>query len=102
MGSKHELWTGRRLFERTVGVHSKAELIEARERIRAVLEPELGRLSALERANNITQALSLSERAPLDVALALLGSIQAQRRPATARAVDHAWRQAEAARHRYD
>ncbi len=49
-----------------------AALIQARERVRRVLEPHLGPDHALERANNITQALVFDDAEPAGVAREML------------------------------
>jgi hypothetical protein len=90
---------------------SFACIMAARERIRGVLEPELGPHVALERANNIAQALALSsgqyqalalasEQSPafakascqsLLVALDMLRIVPEERRVTLARDVSAAW-----------
>ena len=44
-----------------------------RDRITQVLEPHLGATHALERANNIAQALAFSDDDPAHIALEMLG-----------------------------
>jgi hypothetical protein len=71
--------------------HSFAGIMAGRERVRFVLEPVLGPQYALERANNIVQALALASREPLLVALDMLRLVPEERRVSLAAAVRDAW-----------
>ncbi len=72
-----------------------ASLIRARERVRRVLEPHLGPDSALERANNITQALVFDDAEPAYVACEMLRHMPIDLRGALAEAVGRAFRAAD-------
>lgn len=69
-----------------------AALIRARERVRRVLEPHLGEVHALERANNITQALVFDDAEPAQVAREMLRHVPSDQRGPLAEAVGHAFR----------
>jgi len=69
-----------------------AALIRARERVRRVLEPHLGEVHALERANNITQALVFDDAEPSHVAREMLRHVPSEERSALAEAVGNAFR----------
>ena len=69
-----------------------AALIEARERVRRVLEPHLGPAFALERANNITQALVFDDTEPAFVAREMLRHMPSEQRGPLADAVSLAFR----------
>jgi hypothetical protein len=66
-------------------------LIRGRERVRSVLEPHLGPAHALERANNIAQALVFGDSEPRGVAFEMLRTLPSDVRTALAEAVDRAW-----------
>jgi len=68
-----------------------AALIAARERVRQVLEPHLGPTHALERANNITQALVFDDTEPAYVALEMLRHMPSEKRGPLAEAVGRAF-----------
>jgi hypothetical protein len=68
-----------------------AVLIRGRERVRSVLEPHLGPAHALERANNIAQALVFGDSEPRGVAFEMLRTLPSDVRTALAEAVDRAW-----------
>lgn len=70
---------------------SFAGIMAGRERVRFVLEPVLGPQQALERANNIVQALALARAEPLLVALDMLRLVPEDRRVLLAVAVRDAW-----------
>jgi hypothetical protein len=74
---------------------SCALLMRARERVRDVLEPHLGPLHALERANNIAQALALEDAQPDVVAFEMLRQLPGEARQTLAAAVRRAWLAAE-------
>ena len=65
--------------------------MHGRERVRSVLEPHLGPVHALERANNITQGLVYEGTRAHPVALEMLRQLPGDLRSALADAVDHAW-----------
>ncbi len=66
-------------------------LIRGRERVREVLEPHLGAACALERANNIAQALVFDDVEPRVVALEMLRQIPRELRLKLAELVVCAW-----------
>jgi hypothetical protein len=68
-----------------------AALIRGRERVRSVLEPHLGPMHALERANNIVQALVYEDTATHPVALEMLRHVPRELRCELATAVAHAF-----------
>ncbi len=68
-----------------------AAMIAARERVRRVLEPHLGQEHALERANNITQALVFDDEEPAFVAREMLRNIPSDQRDPLAEAVKRAF-----------
>jgi hypothetical protein len=68
-----------------------ASLIRARERVRRVLEPHLGADHALERANNITQALVFDDAEPAFVAREMLRHVPSAQRCLLAEAVSRAF-----------
>jgi len=70
---------------------SRAVLMRGRERVRDVLEPHLGHEHALERANNIAQALALEDAEPAAVAFEMLRQLPADIRQRVADAVRRAW-----------
>jgi hypothetical protein len=70
---------------------SRAVLLLGRERVRDVLEPHLGKACALERANNIAQALALEEAQPDDVAFEMLRKLPGEERKKLAAAVRREW-----------
>jgi hypothetical protein len=82
----HEVRTSLRGIDR-----SFAGIMAGRERVRFVLEPVLGPQHALERANNIVQALALASGEPLLVALDMLRLVPEERRVTLAHAVRDAW-----------
>jgi len=67
-------------------------LIAARERVRLVLEPHLGPQHALERANNITQALVFDDEEPAFVAREMLRHMPSEQLVPLAEAVQRAFR----------
>jgi len=69
----------------------RAVLMRGRERVRDVLEPHLGHEQALERANNIAQALALEDAEPWVVAFEMLRQLPGDVRRALAHAVERAW-----------
>jgi hypothetical protein len=71
--------------------HTYAVLIRGRERVRSVLEPHLGPAHALERANNIAQALVFGDTEPRGVAFEMLRTLPSEVRSELAEAVDRAW-----------
>lgn len=77
---------------------SYALLIQGRERVRNVLEPHLGPVHALERANNIAQALVFEDIEPRGVALEMLRQLPWDVRETLAAQVTSAWASAGAAR----
>ena len=70
---------------------SRAVLMRGRERVRDVLEPHLGPTHALERANNIAQALALEDAQPDVVAFEMLRQLPGESRQLLAAAVRRAW-----------
>ncbi len=68
-----------------------AVLIQGRERVRSVLEPHLGASCALERANNIAQALVFEDVEPRTVALEMLRQVPRELRTKLAELVTLAW-----------
>ncbi len=72
------------------GQRPYAALIRARERVRRVLEPHLGPAHALERANNITQALVFDDEEPAYVAREMLRHMPSDERGPLAEAVSRA------------
>jgi hypothetical protein len=70
---------------------SYAGLIRGRERVRGVLEPHLGASCALERANNIAQALVFVDVEPHGVALEMLRQLPRELRMSLADQVTAAW-----------
>ena len=76
---------------------SLAILMRGRERVRDVLEPHLGSERALERANNIAQALALEDAEPEEVAFEMLRNLPGETRRSLAFAVRRAWLRALAA-----
>lgn len=64
-----------------------------RDRVSEVLEPLLGEAAALERANNIVQALVFGARDPAKVASDMLRHAGLKDTPAVAARVDRAWRE---------
>jgi len=73
------------------GERSRSVLLRGRERVRDVLEPHLGADRALERANNIAQALALQEAQPDAVAFEMLRQLPGDERKKLASAVRVAW-----------
>ena len=73
------------------GERSRAALMRGRERVRNVLEPHLGPAHALERANNIAQALAFDEAEPDVVAFEMLRQLPRDARRLLAEAVRKAW-----------
>ena len=76
-GARHEL--------------SYALLVQGRERVRDVLTPHVGALVALERANNIVQALAFDDVEPQRVAFDMLRQVPEDERAQLARQVQRAW-----------
>lgn len=70
---------------------SYAALVRGRERVRDALEPHLGAQHALERANNIVQALALDDVEPQRVALEMLRHVPDGERQRLANLVTRAW-----------
>jgi hypothetical protein len=68
-----------------------AALIHGRERVRSVLEPHLGPMHALERANNIVQALVYEDTPAHPVALEMLRHVPRELRSQLAQAVENAF-----------
>lgn len=64
-----------------------------RDRVSEVLEPLIGEAAALERANNIVQALVFGASDPARVAIDMLRHSGLKDAPAVAAKVDRAWRQ---------
>jgi hypothetical protein len=62
-----------------------------RDRITQVLEPHLGATHALERANNIAQALALSDDDPTRIALEMLGKTGLSNTSEVAAEVGQVW-----------
>jgi hypothetical protein len=77
--------------EEACAERSRAVLMRGRERVRDVLEPHLGHEHALERANNIAQALALEDAEPQAVAFEMLRQLPGDVRRALASAVERAW-----------
>ncbi len=77
------------------GERPRAVLMRGRERVRDVLEPHLGPIHALERANNIAQALAPEDAQPELVAFEMLRQLPGQERRELAAAVRRAWLAAE-------
>lgn len=73
------------------GERPRDVLMRGRERVRDVLEPHLGATHALERANNIAQALALEEAEPFVVAFEMLRQLPADARRMLASSVRRAW-----------
>jgi hypothetical protein len=69
-----------------------ATLIHGRERVRSVLEPHLGPTGALERANNIVQALVYEDTETAPVALEMLRTLPRELRTKLAAQVENAFR----------
>jgi hypothetical protein len=95
---------GSRAEPRASGFFSRAEpratargelpysaLVRGRERVRGVLEPHLGPQHALERANNIVQALAFDDLEPQRVAFEMLRQLPEAQRSMVANLVKHAW-----------
>jgi hypothetical protein len=84
-----------RVTERTRGMcdgeRSRTVLLRGRERVRDVLEPHLGAAHALERANNIAQALAQQDAQPDAVAFEMLRQLPGDARKKLATAVRVAW-----------
>jgi hypothetical protein len=72
-------------------------MIAGRERVRFVLEPVLGPQHALERANNIVQALTLDADEPLLIAMEMLRALPEEERRIVALQVRAAWLRQERA-----
>jgi hypothetical protein len=70
---------------------SYAVLVRGRERVRDALEPHLGAQHALERANNIVQALALDDVEPQRVAFEMLRHVPETDRQRLATLVTRAW-----------
>lgn len=70
---------------------SYAVLVRGRERVRDALEPHLGPQHALERANNIVQALALDDVEPQRVAFEMLRQVPEGERTLLANLVTRAW-----------
>ena len=68
-----------------------AVLVHRRERVRCVLQPHLGDTTALERANNIVQALALGDAEPERVAFDMLRQLPDAQRADLADQVMRAW-----------
>ena len=66
-------------------------LVRGRERVRGVLEPHLGPQHALERANNIVQALAFDDLEPQRVAFEMLRQLPDAERFMLANLVKRAW-----------
>ncbi len=64
-----------------------------RDRVTEVLEPLLGEAAALERANNIVQALVFGARDPVKVASDMLRHAGLKDTTAVAARIDRAWRE---------
>jgi hypothetical protein len=62
-----------------------------RDRITQVLEPHLGATHALERANNIAQALVLTDDDPAHIALEMLGKTGLRNTSEVAAEVGQVW-----------
>ena len=74
---------------------SRTVLMRGRERVRDVLEPHLGAIHALERANNIAQALAAEDAQPELVAFEMLRQLPVSNRRELAALVRQAWLAAE-------
>ena len=70
---------------------SYSVLVRGRERVRDALEPHLGPQHALERANNIVQALALDDVEPARVAFEMLRQVPEAERTLLADLVTRAW-----------
>jgi hypothetical protein len=70
---------------------SYAVLVRGRERVRDALEPHLGPHHALERANNIVQALAFDDVEPQRVAFEMLRQVPEAERTLLAKLVTRAW-----------
>ena len=70
---------------------SYSVLVRGRERVRDVLEPHLGPQHALERANNIVQALALDDVEPERIAFEMLRQFPEPERALLANLVMRAW-----------
>lgn len=70
---------------------SYAVLVRGRERVRDALEPHLGPHQALERANNIVQALAFDDVEPQRVAFEMLRQVPEGERTLLAKLVTRAW-----------
>jgi hypothetical protein len=70
---------------------SYAVLVRGRERVRDALEPHLGPQHALERADNIVQALALDDVEPQRVAFEMLRHVPEDERTLLANLVTRAW-----------
>ena len=70
---------------------SRSVLLRGRERVRDVLAPHLGAAHALERANNIAQALAQHDAQPDAVAFEMLRQLPGEARKKLATAVRVAW-----------
>jgi hypothetical protein len=84
-------YAGRMDEETERGERSRAVLMRGRERVRDVLEPHLGPTHALERANNIAQALALEDAEPFMVAFEMLRQVPDDARRTLASSVHRAW-----------
>lgn len=89
MGAYAEM--GERQQEEAQAERSRAVLMRGRERVRDVLEPHMGHEQALERANNIAQALALEDAEPEEVAFEMLRQLPSDTRRKLAHAVRRAW-----------
>ncbi|MDB4975167.1 MAG: hypothetical protein JWN48_3508 [Myxococcaceae bacterium] len=85
---------------RAAGERSPAVLMLGRERVRDVLEPHLGATCALERANNIAQALAIEDAQPDAVAFEMLRQLPGEARRRLAAAVRREWLAVEFAQFR--
>lgn len=65
--------------------------MRGRERVRDVLEPHLGAQTALERANNIVQALAFDDVEPQRIAFDMLRQVPEEERVTLALLVSRAW-----------
>lgn len=84
------------VIEGQVEAHARLErthalLIRGREGMRTVLEPHLGAAYALERANNIAQALVFQDVEPRSVVFEMLRHVPCELRTRLADLVTHAW-----------
>lgn len=89
MGAYAEM--GEQKQEEAQAERSRAVLMRGRERVRDVLEPHMGHEQALERANNIAQALALEDAEPEEVAFEMLRQLPSDTRRELANAVRCAW-----------